>query len=138
MTVGVGMDAGRSKRPYFVEMDDVFGVIEQLTVDVFKTVLGVELKAPFPRLLYKDVMTKYGSDKPDLRFGLEIVDVTEQAKLSTFKVFLDVVGSGGVVRALNAKGAADKISNTDLKPGGRMASFVSDFGAKGLTQRRLN
>jgi aspartyl-tRNA synthetase len=121
----------------FVEMDDVFAVIEQLTVDVFKVCHGVELTTPFPRLQYKDVMAKYGSDKPDLRYGLEIVDVSEQAKQTTFKVFLDVIAGGGFVRALNAKGAADKISNTDLKPGGRMATFVADYGAKGLAYLKV-
>ena len=82
-------------------------------------------------------MAKYGSDKPDLRFGLEIVDVSEQAKQTTFKVFLDVIANGGFVRAINAKGAADKISNTDLKPGGRMATFVADYGAKGLAYLKV-
>ena len=121
----------------FVEMDDIFAVMEQLTVDVFKACHGVELTMPFPRLQYKDVMAKYGSDKPDLRYGLEIVDVSEQAKQTTFKVFLDVIANGGFVRAINAKGAADKISNTDLKPGGRMATFVADYGAKGLAYLKV-
>ena len=116
----------------FVEMDDVFRVIEGLMADVFKTCLNVEIKLPVPRLKYADVMLKYGSDKPDLRYGLEIVDVTALAQRSTFKVFLDAVAKGAVVRGLNAKGAADKFSNTDLKPGGKMAEFVAQYGAKGL------
>ena len=116
----------------FVEMDDLFRLMENLAVEVFRRCIGVEVQTPFPRLQYEDVMLRYGSDKPDLRFGMEIVDVTELAKQSTFKVFLDVVGKGGFVRAINAKGAADKFSNTELKPGGKLTEFVAGFGAKGL------
>src|SRR5262245_22681020 len=83
-------------------------------------------------MLYSDVMLKYGSDKPDLRFELEIVEVTSIMQRSTFKVFLDAIAKGAVVRGLNAKGAADKFSNTDLKPGGKLAEFVAQYGAKGL------
>jgi aspartyl-tRNA synthetase len=113
-------------------MDDVFRVIENLTADVFQKCLGLQIKLPVPRLKYADVMLKYGSDKPDLRFGLEIVDVTSIAQRSTFKVFLDAIAKGAVVRGLNAKGAADKFSNTDLKPGGKLSEFVAQYGAKGL------
>ncbi len=116
----------------FVEMDDVFRVIEGLMADVFKKCVNVDLKLPLPRLNYTDVMLKYGSDKPDLRYGLEIVDVTPLAQRSTFKVFLDAIANGAVVRGLNAKGAADRFSNTDLKPGGKLAEFVAQYGAKGL------
>ena len=116
----------------FVEMDDVFRVIENLMADVFRQCLGLEIKLPLPRLKYADVMLKYGSDKPDLRFGLEIVDVTSIAQRSTFKVFLDAIAKGAVVRGLNAKNAADKFSNTDLKPGGKLSEFVGQYGAKGL------
>lgn len=116
----------------FVEMDDVFRVIEALTADIFKKCLGVEIALPLPRLKYADVMLKYGSDKPDLRYGLEIVDVTSIAGRSSFKVFQDAIAKGAVVRGLNAKGAADKFSNTDLKPGGKLAEFVAQYGAKGL------
>ncbi len=116
----------------FVEMDDVFRVIEALAVDIFQKCLGVEIKLPLPRMKYVDVMLKYGSDKPDLRYGLEIVDVTPIMQRSTFKVFLEAIAKGSVVRGLNAKGAADKFSNTDLKPGGKLAEFVAQYGAKGL------
>jgi aspartyl-tRNA synthetase len=116
----------------FVEQDDIFALIEGLTADIFKRCLGIELPRPIPRLQYKDVMARYGSDKPDLRYGLEIVDVTALAGQTTFKVFLDVVAGGGLVRAINAKGAADKFSNTELKPGGKLPAFVADYGAKGL------
>ncbi|MCI0682320.1 MAG: aspartate--tRNA ligase [Gemmataceae bacterium] len=116
----------------FVEMDDVFCVIEKLMADVFQRCLGLTIATPFPRLQYADVMLRYGSDKPDLRFGMEIVDVTSIARRSTFKVFLDAIANGAVVRGLNAKGAADKFSNTDLKPGGKLSEYVAQYGAKGL------
>ncbi|MEI7683383.1 MAG: aspartate--tRNA ligase [Planctomycetota bacterium] len=116
----------------FVEMDDIFAVMEKLTYDIFRACLGVEIPLPLPRLKYADVMARYGSDKPDLRYGLEIVDVSAIAKQTTFKVFLDVIEKGGFVRGINAKGAADKFSNTELKPGGKLSEFLSAYGAKGL------
>jgi aspartyl-tRNA synthetase len=116
----------------FAEVDDIFAVIEGLIAEVFRRCLGVEIPLPVPRLRYEDVMLRYGSDKPDLRFGLEIADVGDLAGRSEFKVFRDVLAAGGVVRALNARGAADRFSNTELKPGGKLAVFVGGFGAKGL------
>jgi len=116
----------------FIEMDDIFRVIEGLTAETFKRCIGVDVKLPLPRLKYADVMLKYGSDKPDLRYGLEIVEATALARRSTFKVFLDAIEKGAVVRGINAKGAADKFSNTELKPGGKLTEFVAQYGAKGL------
>jgi aspartyl-tRNA synthetase len=116
----------------FVEMDDVLKVTEGLSAEIFKQCLGVTIELPLPRLTYADVMLRYGSDKPDLRFGLEIQDVTSIVKASTFKVFLDTIEKGNIVRGINVKGAADKFSNTELKPGGKLAEFVGRYGAKGL------
>jgi aspartyl-tRNA synthetase len=116
----------------FVEMDDVLKVMEGLSAEIFKTCLNVTIELPLPRLTYADVMLRFGSDKPDLRFGLEIQDVSAIVKECTFKVFLDTIAQGNVVRALNVKGGADKFSNTDLKPGGKMTEFVTRYGAKGL------
>jgi aspartyl-tRNA synthetase len=116
----------------FVEMEDVFNVIEGLSAEIFKRCLDIKIELPLPRLTYADVMLRYGSDKPDLRFGLEIQDVSEVVKDCTFKVFLETLEKGNVVRGINVKGAADKFSNTDLKPGGKMAEFVGRYGAKGL------
>src|SRR5581483_2470400 len=115
-----------------VEMDDVFEVIEGLVADVFRRTLGVEIPLPVPRLKYDDVMLRYGSDKPDLRFGLEIADVTALAKQSTFMVFIESAERGHLIRALNAKGAGKTISNTELKPGGKVPEYAAQFGAKGL------
>ena len=116
----------------FVEQDDVLGLMEGLAVEVFQQCLGVSIPTPFPRLKYADAMAKYGSDKPDLRFGYEIVDVTDLANESDATFLKEAVAAGGVVRAINAKGAADKFSNTALKPGGELPKVASTFKAKGL------
>ncbi|MEZ6141596.1 MAG: aspartate--tRNA ligase [Zavarzinella sp.] len=116
----------------FVEQDDVLNVIEQLSVAIFRECLGIELPTPFPRMTYDEVMRTYGSDKPDLRYDMKIVDISEIAGGTTFKVFQDCLTAGGVVRGLCAKGAAGQFSNTDLKPGGKLTKFVADYGAKGL------
>ena len=116
----------------FVERDDILGLMEGLAVEVFRTCLGVELPVPFPRMTYAEVMARYGSDKPDLRFGLEIVEVSDLAAESEFGVFKDAVAAGGVVRAINATGAAAKYSNTALKPGGELPKIAETYKAKGL------
>jgi aspartyl-tRNA synthetase len=113
----------------FVELDDVLGVIERLTADVFQKCLGVTIPLPLPRLKYADVMLKYGSDKPDLRYGLEIVELSDVAPQTEFKVFQETITSGGKVRALNAKGAAEKFSRKGLD---ELAEVVKRSGAKGL------
>ncbi|MEO2091107.1 MAG: aspartate--tRNA ligase, partial [Gemmataceae bacterium] len=99
----------------FVEREDVLSLMENLAAEIVKQVHGLSVPVPFPRLSYAEAMSKYGSDKPDLRFGLPIVDVTDIAGASEAKFLVDAVAAGGVVRAINAKGAADKFSNTQLK-----------------------
>ncbi len=116
----------------FVEREDILTLMEGLAAELFDKCLGVKLALPLPRLKYSDVMRKYGSDKPDLRYGLEIHDISEVAAVSEFKVFKDVLEAGGVVRGLNAKGAAEKFSNSALKPGGELPKFVEQYKAKGL------
>jgi aspartyl-tRNA synthetase len=116
----------------FVEREDVLSVMEKLAVDVFDKCLGVKLKTPFPRYSYAEVMAKYGSDKPDLRFGLEIVDVTPEAGQSEFPAFKEFVAAGGVVRAINAKGGAAKFSNTALRPGGELPKIAATYTTGGL------
>jgi aspartyl-tRNA synthetase len=116
----------------FVEQDDVLGLVEGLSAEIFRTCLGVEVPTPFRRLKYADAMLRYGSDKPDLRFGLEIVDVSGIGNESEFGVFKSAVADGGVVRAINAKGAAAAFSNTVLKPGGEPSKVVETYKAKGL------
>jgi aspartyl-tRNA synthetase len=113
----------------FVEMDDVFRAIEGLTVAVFEQCLGVTVPLPLPRLKYEDVMLRYGSDKPDLRYGLEIHDLGDLAAQTEFSVFRGALEAGGKVRALNAKGAADKFSRKGLD---ELAEVVKRYRAKGL------
>ncbi|MCS6866712.1 MAG: aspartate--tRNA ligase [Gemmataceae bacterium] len=116
----------------FVERDDVLTLMEQLAVEVFEKCLGVKLTTPFPRMSYAEARAKYGSDKPDLRYGLEIVDVSEIAAASEFSIFKNALAAGGVVRAINARGAATQFSNTALKPGGELPKVVETYKAKGL------
>jgi aspartyl-tRNA synthetase len=116
----------------FVEQDDVLGVTEGLMADVFRHCAGVEIPLPLRRLPYPEAMLRYGSDKPDLRYGLEIVDVGDLAAQTEFRVFREILEKGGKVRALNAKGAAGRFSNTDLKPGGKLVKVVEEARAKGL------
>jgi aspartyl-tRNA synthetase len=117
----------------FVEQEDVLSLVEGLTADILRRCHDIEIPMPLRRLSYAEAMLRYGTDKPDLRYGLEIVDITELAKTSSFKVFLEVTEKGNVVRGLNVKGGADKFSNTELKPGGKLPNLVGQFGAKGLS-----
>ena len=113
----------------FVEMDDVFSVIEGLTAEVFGRCVGVTIPLPLPRLKYADAMLRYGNDKPDLRYGLEIVELSDLAGQTEFNVFRSALESGGKVRGLNAKGAAEKFSRKGLDDLGQQ---VQRSGAKGL------
>jgi aspartyl-tRNA synthetase len=113
----------------FVEQDDVLGLIEGLTAEVFRTCLGVEITLPLPRLSHAEAMLRYGSDKPDLRYGLEIVELSDLAPQTEFGVFRDAVARGGKVRGLNAKGAGAKLSRREID---NLGEFVKQHKAKGL------
>jgi aspartyl-tRNA synthetase len=113
----------------FITMPDIMAVAEGCVRKVWKDVLGVEIPSVIPHMDFATAMTRYGSDKPDLRFGLEIQDVTEWAKTCGFVVFQGPANSGGVVRLINAKGAADKITRNDLD---KLTDYVRKLGAKGL------
>lgn len=116
----------------FVERDDVLSLMETLAADIFEQCLGLKIPTPFPRLSYAEAMAKYGSDKPDLRYGLEIVDVTDLAMESEFTVFKGAVEAGGIVRVIRVPGGADKFSNSQLKPGGELPKVAETYKAKGL------
>ncbi len=105
-------------------------LIEGLLARIFRETKGVEIPTPFPRMAYREAMDRFGSDKPDLRFGLEIVELSDIFRDSPFKVFQSVLASGGVIRALNAKGAAEKFSKEQLKKWEEWAK--TELGAKGL------
>lgn len=113
----------------FVDQDDVFAVIEGLTAEIFQKCIGVAIPLPLPRLRYADAMLRYGSDKPDLRYGMEIVETSDLAAETTFQVFRATLESGGVVRALNAKQAASRFSRKGID---ELEQVVKTFGAKGL------
>ncbi|WEK56295.1 MAG: aspartate--tRNA ligase [Candidatus Cohnella colombiensis] len=112
----------------FLSQDQLLGMMEQLMAKLFRETVGVEIPTPFQRLTYHDAIHKYGSDKPDLRFGLEIEDVTDIVSGSDVKVFASVAASGGVVKALNAKGCASwsRKELDDLQP------FAARYGGKGI------
>lgn len=112
----------------FLSQDQLLAMMEELTAKLLKETVGVELELPFQRITYADAMNKYGSDKPDLRFDLEIKDITDIVSSSDVKVFASVAASGGVVKALNAKGCASwsRKELDDLQP------FAARYGGKGL------
>ena len=112
----------------FVEEDDVMSINEGLIQRIFKEILDVELSIPFKRMTYKEAMEKYGSDKPDLRFSMEINDLTEKVKDVDFKVFSDAIDNGGSVRAIKAENCADM----GRKQIDKLGEYVKTFKAKGL------
>ncbi len=113
----------------FVDVEDVLAVGEGFIQSVFKSVLGVDVSLPLPRLTYNEAMERYGSDKPDTRFGMEIIDLTEVAKDCGFGVFSGAVAAGGTVRCLNAKGAAASLSRKEID---KLTEMAKGIGAKGL------
>ncbi len=113
----------------FVDEEDVFAMNERLMQRIFKSALDVDVKPPFQRMPYDEAMERFGSDKPDIRFGFELVDATEILADSTFKVFSGTIASGGHVRGINVKGYADSFSRKDIT---KLEDFVSHYGAKGL------
>ena len=117
----------------FVEQDDVMALNEGLIAHVFKEVLGHEVKLPIKRMPFKEAMEKYGSDKPDLRFGMEITDITDCVKGMDFVVFKSALEMGGSVRALCLKGGAD----LGRKPLDKLVDFVKGYKAKGLAWIQL-
>ena len=117
----------------FVEQDDVMALNEGLIKHVFKEVLGLDVKTPIKRMTFKDAMEKYGSDKPDLRFGMEITNLSDVVKECGFKVFTDAVANGGSVRGLCLEDGAS-MGRKDID---RLGEFVKTFKAKGLSWIQL-
>jgi aspartyl-tRNA synthetase len=121
----------------FMSQDEIIALNEGLVAHIFKTVKGIDLPLPFPRLTYAEAMDRYGSDKPDTRFDLELVDVSDLVKDSGFKVFSGAVASGGIVKVLPIPEANSLISNVRIKPGGDLFKEASEAGAKGLAYIRV-
>ena len=113
----------------FVDTEDVLAVGEGLVKHIFKSVMGVDIETPIPRHTYKECMERYGSDKPDIRFGMEIQNVSEAVKGCSVPVFASAVEAGGSVRAINLKGCADKLTRKEID---RLADYAKGCGAKGL------
>ncbi|ANZ33215.1 aspartate--tRNA ligase [Staphylococcus carnosus] len=113
----------------FVDQEDVMEMGEALLKKVVKDVKGIDLTEQFPRMTYAEAMSRYGSDKPDTRFEMELKDVSELGRTMDFKVFKDTFEKGGEVKALAAKGAADKYTRKDMDA---LTEFVNIYGAKGL------
>lgn len=118
----------------FVDEDDVINVNERLLQKLFQEVLGVELSLPFPRMTWQEAMDRYGSDKPDTRFGMELKDVTETVKGCGFGVFTGAIEAGGSVRGINAKGQGAM----PRKKIDALVDFAKEYGAKGLAYLCVN
>lgn len=113
----------------FVEKEDVMELNEGLLKKLFKEVLDVEITTPFKVLTYKEAMERYGSDKPDTRFGLELKEIGDVVAKSEFKVFADTLANGGIIKAINAEGLGEKLSRKEIDS---LGEFVKTYRAKGL------
>ena len=112
----------------FIDREDIYALIEGLLARVWKTALDIDIPTPFPRVAFEDVMNRWGIDKPDTRFDMELVDMTDDFASSEFKVFSGMAAKGGVVKALNAKGFAC-VTQGQMET---MTDYAKSFGAKGL------
>ena len=118
----------------FVDVEDVLQIIEGYIAKVFKEAIGVEIPTPLPRLKYKDALERYGSDKPDTRFGMELFDLTDIVKDCGFSVFESTVAGNGTVRAFTAKNAASVLTRKEID---KLTEHAKGIGAKGLAWIRL-
>lgn len=113
----------------FLSPEEIQTMTEEMLAKVMRETKGIEVTLPFPRISYDEAMARYGSDKPDTRFDMELIDIADVVKDVDFKVFQMALENGGHVKVLNAKGAADKYSRKDMD---NLGTYVSQFGAKGL------
>ncbi len=121
----------------FMSVEEILELNESLVAHIFKAVKGIDIPLPFPRITYADAMEKYGSDRPDTRFGLELVTVSDIVQDSGFKVFSGAVKSGGVVKVLPIPNGNDAISNVRIKPKGDIFNEAVTAGAKGIAYIRV-
>lgn len=131
-------DLRADRQPEFTQVDmemsfmsqaDIISLMENMMSKIMKEVKGLDVQIPFPQMTYQEAMDRYGSDKPDTRFEMELIDLSEIVKDSSFKVFAGAVSSGGQVKAINVKNGAGKYSRKDIDA---LTEFVSVYGAKGL------
>jgi len=113
----------------FVDEEDIMEINERMMAYVLKNIKGIELSLPIPRITYEEAMDRYGNDKPDTRFGLELINVTESLKSSDFKVFSSTIEKGGIIKAINVSGEAENFSRKDIT---NLEKYTKDYGAKGL------
>ncbi|HZJ82283.1 MAG TPA: aspartate--tRNA ligase, partial [Clostridia bacterium] len=118
----------------FVDEEDILGINEKMMAGIFKDVLDIDIPLPLNRITYKEAMERYGSDKPDTRFGLELVDISELVENCGFRVFSEAVKNGGSVRAINAKKGDDTFSRRDIDG---LGEYVKTYRAKGLAWIRV-
>lgn len=118
----------------FSNKEEIQSVMEELLIKLVKDVKGIDISAPFPRLTYKEALERFGSDKPDLRFDMELVDLKDIALSSNFKVFSAAVENGGLVKGLTVKGAADQYSRKAID---KLESVAKIYGAKGLAWMKV-
>jgi aspartyl-tRNA synthetase len=117
----------------FITVQDIRKTMEGLMAHIFKEVLGITLEIPFPVLSYDEAMSRYGADKPDIRFGMELRDVTEPLKNSSFQVFRDTASAKGIIKAINVKGG-NSFSRKEIED---LTHYVQNFGAKGLMSAKV-
>ncbi|MEA2012815.1 MAG: aspartate--tRNA ligase [Verrucomicrobiota bacterium] len=118
----------------FVEQEDIFAIIETILKKVMKDIKNIDIPTPFPKISYEDAMNRFGSDKPDMRFALELVDLSEELKDSEFKVFSGTIKKGGIIKALNAKGQNSIASRKQIDEWTNTAKI---FAAKGLAYLKM-
>ena len=118
----------------FVDMEDVLSIGEGYIKRVFKDAIGVDVPTPLPRITYNEAMNRYGSDKPDTRYGMELIDITDEVSSSEFVVFKSATAEGGTVRAINAKNAVSALSRKEID---KLTDYVKGIGAKGLAWIRM-
>jgi aspartyl-tRNA synthetase len=139
-------DLRADRQPEFTQLDmemsfmsqaEIMALNEGLMRHLFKTVKGLDLPSTFPQMTYAEAMDRYGTDRPDVRFGLELVNVSDLFLTSGFKVFSGAIAQGGVVKVLPIPGGNDQFSNVRIKPGGDIFKVASEGGAKGLAYIRI-
>lgn len=118
----------------FVDQDDVMAIGEGFVKEVYQKVLGIEIPTPFRRMTWHEAMERFGSDKPDLRFGMELINLSEILKHTEFRVFGGAISAGGAVRGINLKGMAEKLSRKEID---KLTEWIKAYGAKGLAWTRL-
>ena len=118
----------------FVDQDDVMAIGEGFMKLVYKKILNIDIPTPFRRMTWHEAMRRFGSDKPDLRFGLELIDLSDDLKNTEFRVFQGAISGGGSVRGLNLKGQAEHLSRKEID---KLTEWIKSYGAKGLAWTRL-